>query len=248
MTIGDRTQDRTTHIVKRGYPLRLLLAFLAAAYIFEEPVAAQTEAEESRSSPSASSSTSEAAGGGPILLSPSDGGVARNGAAEAGFETLPASPILIVNVDRIYRESAAGRSISAAEAELVKQAETELRARRDALTTEEQALAAERDTLSPSQLEERTAQFRASVAELRQFRRERGVAIQKAVSAARVVLKQALQPVLVAIMRERRAAAMLDARNVVLSASALDITDEAIRRLDAAAGTIEVRIEVSNGE
>ena len=170
--------------------------------------------------------------------------LAQTGAGD-GFEAGPASPVLIVNVDRIYRESAAGRAIAEAEARLVREAEQELSARRDDLSALEQELADRRDRLSPAELQERTEAFRASVGELRELRRTRGVQIQKSVAAARAALKQALQPILIDLMREWRAAVMLDARNVVLSASALDITDEAIKRLDAQAPTIEVRIDTS---
>lgn len=164
---------------------------------------------------------------------------------DAGFETLPASAVLIVNVEQIYRDSAAGRSIAATEEALISETETELARRRALLRAESEALTAARETTPPDEFELRTEAFRRDVAALRRYRRERALAIQRAVAAARARLTQELQPVLVGLMRERRAAVMIDARNVVFSASALDITEEAIKRLDEAVPSIEVRVDAS---
>ncbi|MCI4666118.1 MAG: OmpH family outer membrane protein [Neomegalonema sp.] len=191
-------------------------------------------AQESKSTPK----TSTDAKSGATARKPSD---ARS--AGPGFETLPASPVLIVNVERIFRVSSAGRAISAAQARLVAAAEKELNTRRAALRAEEAELTAIRATTPAVEFRKRTDDFRRRVGELRRFRRDRGMAIKQAVSTARGKLRKALQPVLVGIMREWRAAVMLDARQVVLSARALDITKEAIKRLDATTPSIEVRIK-----
>ncbi len=169
-------------------------------------------------------------------------------APEGGFETLAASAVLIVDIERIYRESSAGRSIADAEAALVARTEAELSERRAALQAESEALTEGRGVIPQDEFRTREEAFRSAVAALRQFRRDRARAIQRAAAEARNDLKRALEPVLVAIMRERRAGVMLDARVVILSASALDITDEAIKRLDEQTPSIEVRIDETEGE
>lgn len=160
-----------------------------------------------------------------------------------GFENLPATAVLIVDIDRIYRQSSAGQSIAAAEAALAEAAEQELDARRTLLETESDALSEGRGVWPEEEFRAREEAFRRDVEELRRLRRERARDIQRAAAEARAELKTALEPILVDLMREWRAAVMLDSRVVILRASALDITDEAILRLDEQTPSIEVRIE-----
>ena len=200
-------------------------ALLAALLLFAHPAQAQTDG-----------------ASGPVVA-PSESGAAEPQRTGGGFETLPASDILIVSMDQIYRESAAGRAIETAKEQLTMAAEAELLARRDALSEQERLLSEERDNLEAAERERREERFRADVADLRKFRRERGAAIQRAVQRAKADLTKILNQVLISIMRERRAAIMMDKRSAVLSSTALDITAEAIRRLDVAAPSIEVRID-----
>lgn len=172
-----------------------------------------------------------------------------NDAALGGeFEIFPASAILVVDLDRIARDSAAGRSIAAAEAALNREIDEELAARRAALEAESAALIAARDGMAPDEFQQREDAFRRDVAALRRFRRDRAEAVRRGVAEARADLITAVEPILIDIMRERRAAVMLDRRAVVLRADALDITDEAILRLDEQTPSIEVRIEETAGE
>lgn len=159
-----------------------------------------------------------------------------------------ASRILIVDVERIYRESRAGQSIREAEAALNEQTEDELNARRSALRAESDALTQRRETMAEEEFRQREAAFRRDVADLRRFRRERAREIRRAAAEARTELRQAVEPILVALMRDWRAEVMIDARAVILRASALDITDEAILRLDEQTPSIELRIDQTSNE
>lgn len=154
-----------------------------------------------------------------------------------------APAILTISVDRILAESRAGAAIAAQAEALSIAIQTDVETRREALRVEELELAADRGGLDRATFDARAAAFRARVTALRAERAERLSALQRAVAAAEASLRATLEPILVSILTERGAMLLLDERQVVLSARALDVTDEAISRLDAALPTLDVRVD-----
>lgn len=154
-----------------------------------------------------------------------------------------AAAILVVSLERIREQAQASRSIQAQAAEERRQIQDEIGAKQRALEAEERALVALRDTMEPDAFEARAARFEGQVRALKQKRRDRAEALRRALGAATDRLDAALRPILAEIMAERGALVMLENRTVVLSATALDVTAIAIKRLDAALPTLEVDVE-----
>ena len=69
-----------------------------------------------------------------------------------------------------------------------------------------------------------------------------------AVATARSNLRQAVRPLLLQLMTERRAQVMLEKDDVVISLTALDVTQEVIDRLDATSPTIDVQLPSEAGQ
>ena len=151
------------------------------------------------------------------------------------------SAILVVSMDQIRSRSLAAQSIERQAADFRQRLREELDSRREALRAEEKALVSLRDTLDREAFEFRAAEFERQVRQLKEERRRRANQLQAALRRATDALDTALRPILAQIMAERGAAVLIDNRNVVLSATALDVTQVAIKRLDASMPSLEVQ-------
>ncbi|MEL6316059.1 MAG: OmpH family outer membrane protein [Pseudomonadota bacterium] len=170
-------------------------------------------------------------------------------AAGAHAQDAAAPAVLVVNIDRVLKVSSAGASIQRQAEEMRDSFQRNLKEREDALLSEERSLAEVRESLDRDTFETRARAFEENVRKLRRDRREIGEGVQRAFFRATAELKRRLQPVLIEIMNERKAGVMLDTREVLLSATALDVTEEAIAKLDAVVGDITLEApETPSGE
>ncbi|MBX2854010.1 MAG: OmpH family outer membrane protein [Rhodobacteraceae bacterium] len=152
------------------------------------------------------------------------------------------SGVLIVSMDRILRESAAGGSVQEQAESLRERLRASLDDRRKKLRDEERELAKLRDTMERDAFDERVADFEAQVRELRRDEQGDSGRLQRAVGLARAQLREQLAGILVQLMTERGAGVMIDKKQVLVSANGLDVTDEAIKRLDAVVSRLEVNL------
>lgn len=146
------------------------------------------------------------------------------------------SPILTIDSERLYRESAFGqrvlREIEARNSVLAQEnqrLEEELRA-------EEQALTEQRPTLPPADFRVLADAFDARVQAIRREREARNQENIALLEENEERFLRAALPVLNAIMRDVGAAVVLEERRVFASATAIDITDRAIAEINAAVG------------
>ncbi|WP_299731354.1 OmpH family outer membrane protein [uncultured Tateyamaria sp.] len=144
------------------------------------------------------------------------------------------SPILTIDSDRLYRGSAFGqRVLREIEAQNDALAD-ENRVLEQQLENEEAELTAQRDTLSAEEFRALADAFDARVQAIRRERENESRAISAQLENNRDRFLAAAVPVLEAIMREAGAGVVLEQRSVFISANAIDITDAAIARIDAA--------------
>ncbi len=148
--------------------------------------------------------------------------------------------VLVINMERVLREADAARSIQRQAEEIRESIQRQLSGRQDALRAEEQELVSLRQTLPPEEFTGRVDDFEQRVRKLKRASNERSSLLQKALFEANEELKKNLRPELIAIMQERSAAVMIDERNVVISARILDVTGEAIERLNASTPKIVI--------
>ena len=145
-----------------------------------------------------------------------------------------AAPVLLViEQERVFAESAFGKEIIA-----LNEAE-DAALRREGLALdkqfeeEEQALTARRAELTPEAFRAEADAFDQKVVETRQAQEERGAAlVQRAEQRRREFLRQ-IGPVLLEILGESGAVAVIEQRALLISKQDLNITDEVIKRLDA---------------
>ena len=146
------------------------------------------------------------------------------------------SPILTIDSERLYRDSAFGQRVLSEIAQQTRQLTEENRAIQRELEAEERALTDQRATLSPEEFRALADAFDARVQAVRREREARNAANLDLLDESEAQFLLAAGPVLEAIMRDVGAAVVLEVRSVFASANAIDITDRAIAEIDAAIG------------
>jgi len=142
------------------------------------------------------------------------------------------SLVLIVDMQRIKSDTSAGRDMLTKQIEIRQRIQSGLAERRERLQGEEKRLAEEREKLEPEEFREQVRAFEQQVFANREFSERESRRLQLLLSGASALLKERATAVLAGIMRERQAEVLLDSTQIILSVNSLDITDEAIRRLD----------------
>lgn len=157
-------------------------------------------------------------------------------AAEAQRLGTLQSPILTIDSDRLFSESAFGKRVveefEARGAEL----SAENRQIEQALADEEKALTETRETMPAAEFRVLADAFDEKVQETRRTQDSKTRELNVALEGRRVVFLNAAGPILEALMRESGAAVILERRSIFLSSNAIDITGTAIERLDAVLG------------
>ena len=145
-------------------------------------------------------------------------------------------PVLVLRQDDLFEKSAFGlastRRIDAANAALL----AENRKIEAALEAEERDLTTRRASLPPSEFHTLSEAFNAKVEGIRAAQETKSRTIARTRDEDRQRFLKAAVPVLAAIMQEEGAQVILDEKAVVLSFDRIDITAEAIDRIDAAIG------------
>lgn len=159
------------------------------------------------------------------------------GAAQEGLSMGQVqSPVLTLDVDRLLAETAFGRRLSAdilARGEALTEENDRIAAE---LTAEERSLTERRPTMDPEAFRAEADAFDARVQRVRAEQDAKQRALETAVTDGRDAFLRAATPTLARLMQASGAAVIIERRDVFLAASAVDVTDEAIAAIDAALG------------
>ena len=154
----------------------------------------------------------------------------------AAAQDSPQSPILTIDQDRLFAESAFGARVrqelneaSAALAAENRTIEAELIAEEQELTDRRAELPAEEFRALADAFDEKVQQIRAE-----QDGKSRGLARRDEAEKQRFFGQ--IAGILGAIARERGAVAIIERRTIFLAADSIDVTDLAIARIDEAMG------------
>jgi Skp family chaperone for outer membrane proteins len=146
------------------------------------------------------------------------------------------SPILTIDPDHLFQSTELGQRITRdlRQRELAQAEENRVLA--EALTAEERALTELRATLSPEDFRIEADAFDQKAQEIRVAQDAKERELQRLQFEERDRFLSVVQPVLGAIMFEHGAVVIVDRRSVFMSAGVVDITDEAVARIDAEIG------------
>ncbi|MCI4663068.1 MAG: OmpH family outer membrane protein [Neomegalonema sp.] len=153
------------------------------------------------------------------------------------------SDVLVVDVESIVREAESFADIRSQMQAAREAMRTRFELAQAAFREEEDALMRLRETLPIIEFREQAASFETRVRQARREHRDREAALQQAFNSAIVTMRrQGLWPVLKQIMQERGASVMIHAQYAELFRPDLDVTREAVARLDAAGARITIAI------
>jgi len=146
------------------------------------------------------------------------------------------SAILVIDLDMFFANSLFGQRIQAefqtARAELL--SENELKFAE--LSAEEKELTELRSTLSREEFSKLAEDFDAKAQKIRAEQTAKGSDLQSRPAQARQQFLSIAQDVLIEIMQEKRALAVLSQDAVLIPADSINITTEAVTRIDSLIG------------
>ncbi|MFV0409066.1 MAG: OmpH family outer membrane protein [Paracoccus sp. (in: a-proteobacteria)] len=144
--------------------------------------------------------------------------------------------VLVLNVEAAYAASAWGkRAQSEIDAE-VRRLDAENKRLEEQLKAEEQALSAERASLGPKEFRARAEAFDSRAQTVRRERAQVVVDLETRAQADLDAFLEATRPLVSALMQERHAGVVLDRRQALVVVTAVDITDELVKRMDQMVG------------
>lgn len=152
----------------------------------------------------------------------------------ADVALVPATPIVTLDQDRFFKDSAYGKAALARAETDASALSAENRKLEAALEAEEQDLTARRAALKPGEFAPLAAAFDTKVEEIRSAQDAKSRAITRRLEENRQHFFESAVPVLADLLRDTGAVAILADNAIILSLSALDITDEAVARMDVA--------------
>ena len=142
--------------------------------------------------------------------------------------------ILTISPERLFQDSAFGKRITLEIEEDSSALAAENRRIEMELTAEEKLLTEQRETMTSQEFRELADAFDDKVQEFRTTQDAKSRALVQRREEARAVFLEAIVPVLAQLMRETGASVILERSTVFLSTNAIDITDIAVQRIDAA--------------
>ena len=153
-------------------------------------------------------------------------------------QSIQPSPVLTLDQDRMYAASAFGKRV---QTDLQKQSNDlskENRKIEAALEAEERRLTEERANMASEEFQKLATDFDERVTGIRRAQASKTDNIRRQAEAERARFFEAAFPILLELVEESGAVAILNNTSVIFSIRQIDITDAAIARIDAAIGEL----------
>jgi Skp family chaperone for outer membrane proteins len=141
--------------------------------------------------------------------------------------------VVTLDPDRFFRESAFGRGVVAKIEARQRALIEENRLLTQALEAEERDLTDKRPGMTAEAFAPLATAFDQKAEGIRKAQAEKEAALETDAAGERQRFLDAATPVLRALMRDKGAQAIIDRRVIILDANSIDITAEAVARMDA---------------
>lgn len=158
------------------------------------------------------------------------------GAAASQQTGIVRSPVLVIDTDQLYATSAFGQRVAADLQARGEALAAENRRIEGDLEAEERSLTEQRKTMTPDAFRVLADAFDEKVTQVRRAQSAKTQALNAQIEEQQIIFLQAAAPVLEGLMRDAGAAVILNARDVFLSVDAVDVTSEAVTRIDRTLG------------
>ncbi len=146
------------------------------------------------------------------------------------------SPFLTLNQERLYQRSEFGQRVREFLRTEAARLSEENRRIDAALTEEEKRLTVERPSMSPEEFRTLAADFDERVTAIRQAQQSKQTSIQRQGDEERARFFELAFPILLGLVEETGAVAILNDSAVIFSVRQIDITDAAIARINETIG------------
>jgi len=165
-------------------------------------------------------------------------GVAAGAQGQGGplASAVPQTPILVIDFERVFAESAFGRRVNEEIEQQGRAIAAENRQIEAELIEQERELTDLRPTLAPDEFRALADAFDEKVQRLRDEQDAKARALGARTEEARRRFLTVAQPVLEGLLREAGAMLILERRTVFVAADAIDVTDRAIALIDSQIG------------
>lgn len=157
-------------------------------------------------------------------------------------ETAPAVTVAIVDVQKILEESKASKTVQAALEKQRTSYQNDISRQENALRTADQDLSRQRASLTADDYEKKRQDLEQKAATLRRDVQSKRQQLDRMFQISMNTIRTTLLQVIDEIAAERKATLVLSKNQVVLSAKEYDITDEAMKRLNAKLPTVAVEL------
>ncbi|RMF13624.1 MAG: OmpH family outer membrane protein [Alphaproteobacteria bacterium] len=164
------------------------------------------------------------------------------GPAMAQNRNTPVARIILVDFDRVSRESLVGKDIAAQMESHRVDLEKKARAIQQELKAEEEELKKQRNIISPEAFQQRVQALQRKAQAKQTEINGLGQQARRAMQQAQLEVQRVLRPIVKKIMDERGANMVMDKALVSQHAAGLDITTEVIERLDQAMPSFDVQL------
>ncbi len=149
------------------------------------------------------------------------------------------SEILVIDPNKLFAETLFGKRISQQLEEEGQALAQDNRRIEQELRDEEKAITEQRPTMDAEEFQDVAEAFDQKVQAIRQERLEKARALEEKRANAEQRFLATAQGILVELMNERGGNVLLDIRSVILRDGAIDITSDAVDRIDAKLGSGE---------
>ena len=184
-----------------------------------------------------------AAVAGAILIS-----VALGGPSRAQSAALPAPVILIVDLQQILQDAKAAKGVQAIINQEYSSYTKEVAQQEDDLQKARAELERQRTVLAPDAFNTRARDLQQRYDELGQVVQGRRQSLQQSLNEAMQQVKNAALTVIADIVKERKANLVIEKQAVVFEAEGMDVTADAVARLDQKLASVPVKLPKADGE
>ena len=184
-----------------------------------------------------------AAVAGAILIS-----VALGGPSRAQSAALPAPVILIVDLQQILQDAKAAKGVQAIINQEYSSYTKEVAQQEDDLQKARAELERQRTVLAPDAFNTRARDLQQRYDELGQVVQGRRQSLQQSLNEAMQQVKNAALTVIADIVKERKANLVIEKQAVVFEAEGMDVTADAVARLDQKLASVPVNLPKADVE
>jgi Skp family chaperone for outer membrane proteins len=158
----------------------------------------------------------------------------------------PAAAVLVVDYDRLLNSATASGDIRTQIQSLKTKMQKDVDADEAGLKKEEDALRAKQATLSAAEFAKARDAFQKKVADVQRRVQSRNRQLEGALGNATDKLRQAIVPIFSDIMNGQKATVLLDTSSVLYADASLNITNQALDRLNQSITKVKVELPPAN--